>query len=219
MRLPVANIVRRQCAGVVAIVAMLGMAFSIATAAADQNDTRLWELLSAQDQASGRFLQEIYAEDGELLERSSGRYAVLRPDFFRWEIDYPDRQQIVVAGDVLWHYDIDLAAASRRDTRENSEFNALELLAGDSDELRERFAVEVLGDDRYRLVPRFVQAGFTAVDLSWRDGAIIGMEISDRSGQRIRLALTPAADASTLTPADFEFDLPEGVDVYDPTAS
>lgn len=188
-------------------------------ATAAEGEARLWNLLAAQEQASGRFMQEIYAEDGELLERSSGRYAVLRPDFFRWEIDYPDRQQIVVAGNVLWHYDIDLAAASRRDTRENSEFNALELLAGDSDELRERFAVEVLGTDSYRLVPRFAQAGFTAVDMSWREGAIVAMEISDRSGQHIRLALTPATDAAALTPADFEFEIPEGVDVYDPAGS
>jgi outer membrane lipoprotein carrier protein len=182
------------------------------------SEERLWSLLAAQEQASGRFLQEIHADDGELLERSSGRYAVLRPDFFRWEIEYPDRQQIVVAGTVLWHYDIDLAAASRRDTRENSEFNALELLAGDSDELRERFAVEVLDDDSYRLVPRFPQAGFAAVDLSWRDGSIVSMQISDRSGQLINLALTPDEDPAPLTPADFEFLVPEGVDIYDPTA-
>ena len=74
-----------------------------------QEEPDVWSRLAAQDQASGRFLQEIYSEEGELLERSSGRYAVLRPGFFRWEIDYPDRQQIIIADDTLWHYDIDLA--------------------------------------------------------------------------------------------------------------
>jgi hypothetical protein len=34
------------------------------------------------------------------MERSSGRYAILRPHFFRWEIDDPDRQRMLVAGDV-----------------------------------------------------------------------------------------------------------------------
>jgi outer membrane lipoprotein carrier protein len=145
---------------------------------------------------------------------------VLRPDFFRWEIDYPDRQQIVVAGDVLWHYDIDLAAASRRaapgKTANSTRLNCSPATAMSCANVLPSRCWAMTGTDSYRAI---VQAGFTAVDLSWRDGAIIGMEISDRSGQRIRLALTPAADASTLTPADFEFDLPEGVDVYDPTAS
>jgi chaperone LolA len=181
-----------------------------------QGEEQLWSLLETQTQARGSFVQDLYDEDNELLEHSSGRYAVLRPDFFRWEIDDPDRQMIVIAGHELWHYDIDLAAATRRDTRDTQEFTPLELLAGNSAELRQRFSVEPVADNRYRLIPLFAQAGFAGVEITWDQGEIVAMDVRDRSGQLISLILTPERDAPPLTPADFSFVPPDGVDVYDP---
>ena len=139
----------------------------------------------------------------------------MKPGFFRWEIEAPDRQLILVSGDVLWHYDIDLATATRRPSRSQDEFSALELLAGSGDELRERFRVEPLDGERYRLVPTFAGAGFGAVELTWADNRVVAMRISDRSGQQIVLALAPDESPAPLTAADFEFAVPEGVDVFD----
>jgi chaperone LolA len=179
-----------------------------------ESSERLWEMLAAQEAARGAFLQELYDEGDELLERSSGRYAVLRPHFFRWEIDYPDRQRIVVAGDVLWHYDIDLQTATRRSTGEEQQFAPLQLLGGDLRDLRQQFRVEDLGGDRYRLQPTYPDAGFASVDLQWESGQITAMEVVDRSGQRLQLSLTPERPTPPLAPADFAFSVPEGVEVY-----
>lgn len=188
------------------------------TAALAQNETEdVWILLAAQSQASGAFVQELFDENEELLERSSGRYAVLRPGFFRWEIEDPDQQMIVVSGTVLWHYDIDLAAATRRDTSQSNEFTPLELLAGDSDELRERFETQRLGPSRVRLIPTFPQAGFASVDIAWEGRAVIAMDVQDRSGQMIKLDLSPDQSPIELTAKDFEFVAPAGVDVYEPS--
>jgi outer membrane lipoprotein carrier protein len=188
------------------------------TQAFAQNETEeVWILLAAQSQASGGFLQELFDENDELLERSSGRYAVLRPGFFRWEIDSPDQQMIVVSGTTLWHYDIDLAAATRRDTTQSNEFTPLELLAGDSGELRSRFQAQRLGPSRVRLIPTFTQAGFASVDIGWEEGAIVAMDVQDRSGQMIKLALSPDQNSAPLTAEDFDFVPPAGVDVYEPS--
>lgn len=175
---------------------------------------RLWEMLAARDAAAGAFLQEIYDEEDELLERSSGRYAVLRPHFFRWEIEYPDRQRILVAGDVLWHYDIDLETATRRSTGEEQQFAPLQLLGGDLRDLRRQFQVTDLGEDRFRLQPTYPDAGFASVELQWSGGLITAMEVIDRSGQRLQLLLTPERPTPPLEPADFAFIVPEGVEVY-----
>jgi chaperone LolA len=188
------------------------------TAALAQNETEdVWALLSAQSQASGVFVQELFDDNGELLERSSGRYAVLRPGFFRWEIEDPDQQMIVVSGTQLWHYDIDLAAATRRDTSQSNEFTPLELLAGDSDELHERFEAQRLGPSRVRLIPTFPQAGFASVDIAWEGDGVIAMDVQDRSGQMIKLDLSPDQNPIKLTAKDFEFVAPAGVDVYEPS--
>ncbi|MEL7046553.1 MAG: outer membrane lipoprotein chaperone LolA [Pseudomonadota bacterium] len=176
-------------------------------------DEVLWSRLDAQAQAQGRFLQEVFDENGELLERSSGRYAVLKPGFFRWEIEYPDRQEIVVAQETLWHYDMDLATVTKRSLDADGAFTALDLLARDGSELAERFSVERLEDQSYRLVPRFPQAGFAAVVLSWKGEQIVAMEVTQRGGQRLALALTPEQNPGQLEPADFAFEIPDGVEL------
>ena len=192
------------------------------TAEKAAESTALWARLAGLDQAQGRFEQALYSERGELLERSSGRYALLKPGFLRWEIERPDRQRLVVAAGQIWHYDIDLATATRRALRRGESFSALDLLTADTASLRQRFQVEVLGDNsgensgdqRYRLLPLFPGAEFAALELTWRDGRLRAMSIRDRSAQRIQLALTPDPAAAPLQARDFAFEPPPGVEVF-----
>lgn len=181
----------------------------------ESRNSSLWDHLEAQQQATGDFEQLLYSEGGELLVQSRGEYRLLRPGFFRWDIESPDSQLIVVSGDELWHYDRDLASATRRNARSPGSFSALELLAGDGADLRQRFAVTELGDDRYRLVPVYAGAGFSSVELQWRERALVAMVIRDRGGQEIQLSLTPDPNAAPLTADDFSFSVPEGVEVFD----
>lgn len=194
----------------ITLAAVLVLSF-VGSATADE---QLWGLLEAQEAASGQFIQELYDEEGELLERSSGRYAVLRPGYFRWEIEYPDRQLLLVSGDQLWHYDIDLATATRRNTGGDKAFSPLELLGGDLEELRGRFRVTRLSDGDFQLQPTYPAAGFAQVEMHWDGPLLRAMEILDRSGQRLQLALEPAANPVQLDGDDFQFSVPEGVEVF-----
>ena len=47
------------------------------------------ETLAAREGMAGQFTQEIISPEGEMLERSNGNFALLRPHFFRWEILAP----------------------------------------------------------------------------------------------------------------------------------
>lgn len=193
---------------------LLAIVLLLATAGSRAADD-LWSLLAAQDSASGRFLQELYDEEGELVERSSGRYAVLRPHYFRWEIDYPDRQLLLVAQDTLWHYDLDLATATRRTVDDDAAFAPLQLLGGDVEKLRQQFSVTAFGPGSYRLQPTFPGAGFALVEMAWEGKHLTAMDVLDRSGQRLQLSLTPDEDVAPPVPGDFDFSVPEGVEIYD----
>jgi outer membrane lipoprotein carrier protein len=181
---------------------------------APDSEEGLWQRLAGRDAAAGRFLQELYDENGELMERSTGRYAILKPHFFRWEIDDPDRQILLVSGDTLWHYDVDLATATQRRSDAPGAFGPLELLGGDIASLRARFQVEALTADRYRLLPTYPQAGFSAVVLEFDGAELSAMQVRDRSGQRLELALTPEPSGPPLKPGDFDFTAPPGVEVF-----
>ncbi len=180
---------------------------------ATADDARIWTLLAAQDQAQGEFRQDLFDEEGELIEQARGRYAILRPGYFRWEIDEPDRQQITVSDGTLWHYDLDLATATERRVDVDEQFTALDLLARDSDDLAERFRVEAVREATYRLLPLFPGAGFSAVELVWEGETLTAMTVERRGGQTLALDLAPAANPQALSPADFEFSGPEGVEV------
>jgi outer membrane lipoprotein carrier protein len=185
--------------------------FPVGAFAAEGGD--VWDRLAAQDQARGSFTQLLLDEEGALIERSSGRYAILRPGYFRWEIDQPDRQQLVVADGTLWHYDMDLGTVTVRALDPDTQFTALDLLARDQAELVQRFSVEQLSEDRFRLLPRFPRAGFGAVVLSWERSTITAMEVQQRGGQTLSLALTPDTDGAPLRAEDFVFEVPPGVEV------
>lgn len=174
----------------------------------------LWAHLEGQDSASGSFLQEIYDEQGELLERSGGHYAVLKPHFFRWEIDTPDRQLLLLNNGQLWHYDRDMATVTRR-AADNQQLTPLQLLGADAARLADKFQVQDLGGQRYRLTPTYESAGFAQIEMHWDGEALVMMEVLDAGGQRMTLQLSPRKPAEHLTPDDFTFDVPEGVDFYD----
>lgn len=194
-------------------IASRSVAGEAAAGVVDPAMSPVWNLLASQEQASGEFRQELYDEEGDLVELSQGRYAILRPGYFRWEIDEPDRQEITVADGVLWHYDLDLATATSRQVGAEEQFTALDLLARDSAELAERFTVETLDDQHFRLLPRFPRAGFSAVELSWSEGELTAMTVERRDGQTLSLDLKPELNPRPLAPEDFEFRAPEGVEV------
>ena len=203
----------RPAAGAGALAVLLLAFVATASARAASGGDDVWDRLAAQDQARGSFTQELLDEEGTLIERSSGRYAILRPGYFRWEIEQPDRQQLVVADATLWHYDMDLGTVTVREVDPDAQFTALDLLAGDQAELAGRFSVEQLGEGRFRLLPRFPRAGFGAVVLSWEGSTITAMEVQQRGGQTLSLALTPDSDDAPLRAEDFAFEVPPGVEV------
>ncbi|MEM1402205.1 MAG: outer membrane lipoprotein chaperone LolA [Pseudomonadota bacterium] len=187
---------------------------SVGASAQDGSVDRLWTLIDGQSQASGSFEQTIFGPDGERFEDSSGEYAILRPSFFRWQVTDPDEQLIIANSTELWHYDVELATATKRAV-DPDVLTPLALLAGRSSELKERFQADVVAGNRYRLTPLYPGAGFASVEVAWEDGRVTDLAVTDRSGQRIVLNLSPNDAPEALSPQDFQFTPPAGVDVFD----
>ena len=62
---------------------------------------------------SAAFTQDVFGSRGEILERSSGQVRLQRPDF-KWVVDDPYPQVIVIQGDQLKVYDPDLEQLTLR---------------------------------------------------------------------------------------------------------
>ena len=181
------------------------------TAAVDQLAIELQGL----ERLQGRFSQTQYADDSEqAVSTSAGRFRLLKPSFFAWEIDRPDSQLIITDGQYLWHHDRDLETVTRRPVAATDEMSPLQVLAGDTKLLHENYDVTVTGQGRYRLQPTAGNPGFKALTLIFADQQISGMEIVDNLNQRLFIQFSEVDAESAQTAADYRFVPPEGADLF-----
>ncbi len=121
---------------------------------------------------------------------------------------------IIAVLSYLWHYDIDLETVTRRPAQGAQQISPLQILGGDAKVLREDFDVSIDAQQSYVLVPRKDNAGFASLHLRLQSGVVTGMKILDNLNQRIEIEFHNVDSTSPLSPADFEFVPPEGVDLF-----
>ena len=174
----------------------------------------LLDALAPLDQLQGEFTQRQYGSQGKLLAESSGTFRLLRPGYFSWEIQQPDRQLIIAGPEYLWHHDRDLETATRRPVTAGAEWTPLQILGGDGSALRENFAVVQLETGRFELTPLMPQMGFKQLNLTLDAASLKQMVIDDTLDQSVVIDFTPADSGVTLTASDFAFNPPAEADLF-----
>ena len=123
------------------------LALLACTANADsQNAARdqLQQFTGALESLQANFDQEIVDFNGRLIETSSGRIVLMKPDFFRWDYvgEYP--QQIVADGERVWIYDVELEQVSIKAQSSAAADSPLSVLTK-PESIDEQFRVTELG--------------------------------------------------------------------------
>ena len=199
----------------------LGLAsFSPAQVAA-QSESATDELLQLLDQTTslqGHFSQQQYDNGGALLGESSGSFAMLRPGYFSWQIECTDSQLIIATPEFIWHHDIDLETVTRRPVDKSGVVSPLQILGGEEQLLRTQFTVSKSATGVFTLVPA-VEAGgsnpgFQRLSLTLDHGVLAGMEIIDALSQRVLITFAEVDKSTGLSPQDFAFEPPDGVDLF-----
>lgn len=184
-------------------------------AAAQDTDTdKLLLALQNLQYLQGNFQQQQYTDKDVLLVESSGTFRLLRPGYFAWEILAPDSQLIIATPEYIWHHDRDLETVTRRPVKDSAEMSPLQVLGGDQAVLRERFSVIQPQEGVYILTPKAGDPGFLSLSLTLRGNVIAGMEIMDKLNQRVVISFDQLDTDTVLTPADFAFTAPDGVDQF-----
>ena len=182
------------------------------TAARDQLQCFTHELKSLQ----ANFDQEIVDFNGRLIETSSGRIVLMKPDFFRWDYvgEYP--QQIVADGERVWIYDVELEQVSIKAQSSAAADSPLSVLTK-PESIDEQFRVTELGiadgENLLELVPINEQAEFERIILGMADNRLETMILEDAFGQRTRIDYHDMELNVEIAAGTFEIDIPEGVDV------
>lgn len=195
------------------IVLLLLFAAPLAPAQERDSVDALLAALAPIEQLQGRFQQRQYDDSGNELAVSSGRFRLLRPGYFAWEIMQPDNQLIVAGPDYIWHFDRDLETVTRRPVSAQG-MTPLQILGGDEGALRRNFDVEQTEPQQFEVVPRGEDAGFQRLSLRFSDGDIAQMTVRDELQQKVVVDFEALDYTSPLAPEDFAFVPPPGADVF-----
>lgn len=200
----------RLCASLLASL-LLGLLLAPGLRAEPVDD--LLQALAGIERLQGDFQQRQYASDGSVTAQSVGRFKLLRPGYFAWEISSPDSQLIVANPEYLWHHDRDLETVTRRPVAGSEAMTPLQVLGGDGEALRRDYAVSRDDEGRFLLRPHNPDAGFLELALSIAGKEILGMEVLDNLNQQIVITFSALDSVSPLQPLDFAFSPPPDADL------
>ena len=161
------------------------------------------------------FLQVLLDDNGEIIQESSGKVVILRPDKFRWDYKEPFPQQIIADGKKFWIYDSELEQVTVRSADQAVTDTPALILSG-KQSLDENFIIREEGKHKtlvwIALLPRTSDTDFMKIRMAF-DPELAAMELEDHFGQITRILFTNVERNPELDLKLFEFVVPEGVDV------
>jgi outer membrane lipoprotein carrier protein len=181
---------------------------------ADAVDT-LREFSREVNSGRANFTQTVVSPDGLRKRSSSGQFAFVRPNRFRFAYDKPFEQLIVSDGQKVWLHDIDLNQVNVRPLDQALGATPAALLAGVG--LERDFALSAQpsaeGIDWVLATPRQSDGPVRQVRVGFKGKSLAVMELTDAFGQRSTLAFSQVEQGARLPAELFNFVPPKGADV------
>jgi len=180
--------------------------------------TQLKSFLASTSTLTANFKQVTLNEVGLVDQTSEGEFFLSRPGKFRWSYKTPFIQEIISNAGKVWFYDADLEQLTIKKVDDSLGSTPALLLSGEI-ELEENFTLEQQGVDKdlfwIKLSPKDEDSGFKYILIGLDNGVLGGMELNDNFGQLTRIYFSNVKVNPTLEKNIFEFEAPEGVDVFE----
>lgn len=204
---------RRCLEAALLLVALIVMAGQAQAATAQE---QLAAFVSDVHSASGSFMQITVGPQGQTRPAQSGSFTFERPGRFVWDVIRPYSQRIVSDGREVFQFDPDLNQVTVRKVDQAIGASPASILFGNV-ALEQAFDVTALPDRDdlawLRAKPRGGEAGFTSVDLGFRDGLPARIVLLDAFGQTTKVEFSGLKRNPALAPETFKFVAPAGADV------
>jgi outer membrane lipoprotein carrier protein len=189
----------------------------------------------------GKFRQTLSSKGGELVQSTTGTFALKRPGYYYWKSDEPYPQTVMGNGSKVWIYDPDLEQVTIA-SEEASPYNPASLMSGGVDNLAARYHVVLVNEtqmikdskgpnpvvpenppilsgklaavEKFELRPRQDNdSPFEYLSLTFKAQQLIEAGLVDRLGQVTSIAFTDTESNVTLEDSTFTFVPPEGTDI------
>lgn len=179
--------------------------------------TQLSRFIANVASATGHFSQRTSGQEPDQgRPAQSGEFSFQRPGKFRWHVEKPYEQLIVSDGEKVLQYDPDLAQVTQRSVDQSIGTSPAAILFG-SGSIEDAFVVQSLPDDDglqwLRATPRGADAGFSHVDIGFRNELPARLLLLDAFGQTTRIDLSNIQANAELPASRFQFKPPADVDI------
>lgn len=179
-------------------------------AAAEAEISEIESVISALTTARGEFEQIIREQDGYVLDRQTGSFALERPRKLHWQISELD-QLLIGDGEQLYLYDELFEQVIIREWSSDPSLNPAAILLEDI-RLQDWARVETAGNN-LKLIPTGDIAAILEIELSMSQGFPTMLTLLDTTGQTTEIRFSEVEQNVELEPELFRFDIPSGVEV------
>ena len=154
----------------------------------------LYTYLQHLDSYEANFQQHIVSNTRQIMDSSSGRFLIKRPDRFRWEILTHYEQTIIADGKSIWSIDVDLEQVTVTDMEDNLVNSPIMLLSRKDAKPGDYFSVQKIESETdmemFLLQPLDSSANFEQVRLGFEGGILQLIELYDSLGQITIIRMT-----------------------------
>lgn len=189
----------------------------LGTAQAGPGRDALDRFTSGLTTLEARFEQAVLDTENSRQGLFHGIFLLKRPDRFRWDYTVPEEKHIIADGRDVWMVDVELNQVTQ-----NYQDLALKntpatvLLANES--VDKTFKVVELGERQQmqwlELLPHDPESDIVRVLLAFKDDKLLRLEMTDKFGQISRFSFFDIQRNPELADDRFEFEPPEGWDVF-----
>ncbi|MCZ2723220.1 outer-membrane lipoprotein carrier protein LolA [Marinomonas sp. 15G1-11] len=196
------------------MVSAVSFAADQGVAVEDGSSSVLAELLEANRNIEGEFLQVTYNESGDQVQLSEGVFMLASPNRFVWDTIKPFPQRIISDGEWLTIWDVDLEQATKKKVGRTLGQSPAALLGRPAAEVLPFYHVDFLGQQRFRLKPFSEEGLFGSLTLSFQNDIIKAMSIEDSLGQTTVIEFKEIEPHDGVSEQNFVVDLPSNIDVF-----
>ncbi len=166
------------------------------------------------------FTQNVYRENSDIPEVTTGVFLIQRPNHFKWKTIAPFEQAIIADGAHLWTYDPELEQVTIQNQQSVLADSPLLLLTSSVDSLVEAFEIAQVNSQEkenqqlFALSPR-QNSLFESVHILIEDNKIKEFFLLDTLGGRTSVQFDNIQLNRSIDVKEFIFVPPEGVDIID----
>jgi len=193
--------------------------------------------LATLEHFSAAFNQDVYSESGEILEQSSGKLAISKPNLANWHTLDPDELEIVSDGQDVWFYNPWIEQVSVYSLSAAIAQTPILLLTSKDEALWQNYSVmqEILtkeqmaknsgihNDESFVITAKDVNSQIKSLTLRFNskenNGKLKQFSFLDATGQLSDIKLSDYDDQNPPKTSLFKFVVPEGVQIDDQRAN